>query len=535
MADDARGAGRSGSREGQGRRGTGRGGPRQGPRRRSAQAPAQRARHGDPARDAAYQVLRAVADGGYANLLLPSVLRTSRLHGRDAAFATELTYGTLRMQGLYDAVVDAAVDPPGRSIDPPVRDILRLGAHQLLGMRVPDHAAVSATVALARQHVGAGAGGFVNAVLRRVSERSREQWVELVLETVTDPTERLAREHSHPAWIVRALRAALIGHGASTAETVDSHLRALLEAHNTAALPTLVARPGLDAEDELRAAGALPDPVASTAWTMPGGDPGQLAAVREGRAAVQDGGSQLLALALAAAEIGGRGTPGGGPAGRDGPDGTSRDARRSRDVGTGEQWLDLCAGPGGKAGLLAALAVGAGAHLRANELQPHRADLVRNTLRAVRHRHPETVHVTVGDGREVGESDPGHYDRVLVDAPCTGLGALRRRPEARWRRTPKDLAELGPLQRELLTAAIEATRPGGVVLYATCSPHLAETEFVVKDVLKAFPEVVAEDVRPLLVDRAGTTLPDTGPGPWAQLWPHRHGTDGMFLALLRVG
>lgn len=451
--------------------------------------------------------MRAVADGGYANLVLPRVLRAARLQGRDAGFATELTYGTLRMQGLYDAVVDASVDRPGRAIDPGVRDVLRLGAHQLMAMRVPDHAAVSATVALARQHVGQGAGGFVNAVLRRVSERTREQWLEEVTGRVSDPIERLAVEHSHPAWVVRALRAALIGHGAGTAETVEGQLVELLQAHNTPAPPTLVARPGLGAEDELEAAGAVPDETAPTAWVMPGGAPGDLAAVREGRAAVQDAGSQLLALALAAAEV----------------------------DGTDEQWLDLCAGPGGKAGLLAALAVEHRAHLRANEVQPHRADLVRNTLRAVRDAHPEVVHVTVEDGRTVGETDPRSYDRVLVDAPCTGLGALRRRPEARWRRTAQDLVELGPLQRDLLTAAIGATRPGGVVLYSTCSPHLAETEFVVKDVLKAFPTVSAEDVRPLLRDRAGAVLPETGTGPWAQLWPHRHGTDGMFLALLRVG
>lgn len=451
--------------------------------------------------------MRAVADGGYANLLLPRMLRAARLHGRDAGFATELTYGTLRMQGLYDAVIDASVDRPGRSIDPAVRDILRLGAHQLLAMRVPDHAAVSATVALARQHHGQGAGGFVNAVLRRVSERSRSEWLEQVTSPVTDPVERLALEHSHPTWVVRALRAALLGHGSATAAGLEDDLTALLDAHNTPAPPTLVARPGLGAEPELEAAGAVPAEVAPTAWIMPGGDPGGLEPVRDGRAAVQDAGSQLLALALAAGE-----------------------------AAPGEQWLDLCAGPGGKAGLLAALAVQRGAHLRANEVQPHRADLVRNTLRAVRHTHPEAVHVTVEDGRQVGEAEPDRYDRVLVDAPCTGLGALRRRPEARWRRTPKDLAELGPLQRALLTSAIEATRPGGVVLYATCSPHLAETEFVVKDVLKVFPgTVTAEDVRPLLVDRAGQALTDTGPGPWAQLWPHRHGTDGMFVALLRIG
>ncbi len=460
--------------------------------------------------------MRAVADGGYANLVLPKVLRAARLHGRDAGFATELTYGTLRMQGLYDAIIDASFDRPGRAIDPAVRDIVRLGAHQLLAMRVPDHAAVSATVALARQHVGQGAGGFVNAVLRRVSERTRPQWLEQVAGSIADPVERLAVEHSHPAWVVRALRAALLGHGASDSATVEADLATLLEAHNTPALPTLVARPGLGAEDELTASGGEPNDTAPTAWTMPGGDPGELAAVREGRAAVQDAGSQLLALALAAADVQGSG-------------GTSDPTN-----GASEQWLDVCAGPGGKAGLLAALAAQRGARLRANEVQPHRADLVRNTLRAIRHIHPESVHVTVDDGREIGESDPGRYDRVLVDAPCTGLGALRRRPEARWRRTPKDLAELGPLQRELLASAIEATRPGGVVLYSTCSPHLAETEFVLKDVLKAFPSVTAQDVRPLLVDRAGQVLPDTGPGPFAQLWPHRHGTDGMFVALLQV-
>ena len=136
----------------------------------------------------------------------------------------------------------------------------------------------------------------------------------------------------------------------------------------------------------------------------------------------------------------------------------------------------------------------------------------------------------------MGTQEPATYDRVLVDAPCTGLGALRRRPEARWRRSPKDLTTLGPLQRELLASALDATRPGGVVAYATCSPHLAETQLVVRDVLKRRDDVELVDVRPLLRDRSGAVLDGTGTGaaePWAQLWPHRHGTDGMFLALLR--
>lgn len=479
---------------------------RRGPRQRSAQRPAQRARTGDLARETAYQTLRAVDQGGaYANLELPSALRRAKVRGRDAAFATELAYGTIRMQGLYDAIISIAADRPSASIDAPVRDVLRLGVHQLLAMRVPDHAAVSATVALARSNVSQGAGGFVNAVLRRVSERSRQDWVEAVTEGISDPLAALALEHSHPEWIVRSLRAALISHGSSAAEA-DAELPTLLAAHNDPGPLTLVARPGLVEEDALRQAGAEPAPIAPTAWSLPSGDPGQLSAVRDGRAAVQDAGSQLIPLALAAAPL-------------EGPD---------------EAWLDLCAGPGGKAGLLAALALERGARLRANEVSPHRADLVRATLQGALDAGAR-VEVTVEDGREVGHAEPDTYDRVLVDAPCTGLGALRRRPEARWRRSPADLAELAPLQRDLLDSALTATRPGGLVAYATCSPHIGETTLVVKDVVKRRGDVELVDVRPFLRDRSGDAIQGVGAQdePWAQLWSHRHGTDNMFLALLR--
>ena len=479
------------------------GGRRRGPRQRSAQAPSQRARRGDPAREVAYQVLRRVrSDDAFANLVLPAAIRAADLDGRDAAFTTELTYGTIRLRGLYDAVISRAAERPAARIDPPVLDVLRLGVHQLLGMRVPDHAAVSATVGLARQHVGQGAGGFTNAVLRRVSGQDRDAWVDEVTAGLDDTVPRLAVEHSHPEWVVRALRAALVA--SRGAEQADRELPQLLEAHNAPGPVILAARPGLVTDDELTSAGASPATIAPTAWELPAGDPGGLGPVRDGRAAVQDAGSQLLTLALVEAPLEGA------------------DAR----------WLDLCAGPGGKAGLLAALAAQRGASLRANEVSEHRAELVRHTLvGAVQ--AGSSVEVTVGDGREVGQEEPGRYDRALVDAPCTGLGALRRRPEARWRRSPQDLTTLGPLQRALLGSALDATRPGGLVAYATCSPHLAETELVVRDVLKGRDDVVAEDVRPLLRDRVGGVLADTGDGPWAQLWPHLHGTDGMFVALLR--
>jgi 16S rRNA (cytosine967-C5)-methyltransferase len=480
-----------------------------GGQQRSAQRPSERGRTSDPQRLAAYTVLRAVAGGAYANLELPRELRDKQIRGRDAAFTTELVYGAIRMHGLYDPVIAVAAGRPVTKIDANVLDTLRLGAHQLLGMRVPTHAAVDETVALARKVNGAGASGFVNAVMRRISERDLDGWLAEVVPADGDLVARLAVEQSHPDWVVRALRAALLGHGAATPETVDEQLTALVTADNAPAKVSLVARPGQASVDELVESGAEPSPLSPVGAVLPGGDPGAVPAVREGRAAVQDEGSQLLALALAAV-----------PVEASGP----------------ERWLDLCAGPGGKAGLLAALALRAGADLTANEVSEHRTDLVRQTLRPalLQAGHlGRTIEVRTGDGRVAGEDEPGRYTRVLVDAPCTGLGALRRRPEARWRRTPADLADLGALQRDLLSSAIDATAPGGVIAYATCSPHLAETQFVVRDVTKRRDDVELLDARPFLLDAAGQPVHVPGPGPTVQLWPHLHGTDGMFLALLR--
>ncbi|WP_048546374.1 RsmB/NOP family class I SAM-dependent RNA methyltransferase [Nostocoides jenkinsii] len=488
-------------------------------RPRSATPPRARGRSGDAARLAAYTVLRSVAAGGYANLELPKELRRRHLRGRDAAFATELTYGACRLCGFYDPVIALAADRPLERLDEAVLDTLRLGAHQLLGMRVPAHAAADETVALARQVNGAGAAGLVNAVMRRISEADRETWLARVVPT--EPlTARLAVEQSHPEWIVKALRQALIGHGASTAGTVDEDLERLLAADNAAPELHLVARPGLIEVEELvravesTAATAAAHPHVPTAVVLDHGDPGAIAAIRDGRAAVQDAGSQVVAAALVATP---RTGPGHAPGGR-------------------ERWLDLCAGPGGKAGLLAALAVRHDADLVANEVAPHRATLVEQTLAAAieaARGSASRIEVRTGDGRRIGAEEPAAYDRILVDAPCTGLGALRRRPEARWRRTTADLAALGTLQRELLGGALPALAPGGILAYATCSPHLAETTFVIADVLKKHPNVQQIDARAAVADVTTGWTEDLGPGPGVQLWPHIHGTDGMFFALLR--
>ncbi|MFJ4850246.1 MULTISPECIES: RsmB/NOP family class I SAM-dependent RNA methyltransferase [unclassified Streptomyces] len=454
----------------------------------------------------AFEALRAVDErDAYANLVLPSLLREAEAEAvrkgrefdrRDAALATELVYGTLRRRGTYDAVIAACVDRPLREVDPPVLDVLSLGAHQLLGTRIPTHAAVSATVELARVVLGDGRSKFVNAVLRRIAAQDLDAWLDEVAPPYDeDPEDHLAVVHSHPRWIVSALWDALGGGRAGMEE--------LLAADNERPEVTLVARPGRVTPQEL--ADALPaDATAPGRWSpyavrlAEGGDPAAVEAVREGRAGVQDEGSQLVAAALAAAPLG------------DGPD---------------RLWLDGCAGPGGKAALLAALAAQRGAALVASEKQPHRARLVARTLAG----NPGPYGVIVADGTRPAWR-PGAFDRVLVDVPCTGLGALRRRPEARWRRRAEDLAGFAPLQRGLLESALRAVRVGGVVGYATCSPHPAETRAVVEDVLAAPGAVPVEwvDARPLMAGVA-----DLGEGPDVQLWPHLHGTDAMYLALLR--
>lgn len=444
--------------------------------------------HLDPARRAAFDVLRAVSDrDAYANLALPALLAERGITGRDAAFATELTYGACRIRGLLDAVIAVAANRETKQIDPVLLDLLRLGVYQLLRTNVAQHAAVSTTVEAAGAEFDSARAGFVNGVLRTISGRDEAAWIaKLAPDRSSDPIGHAAFVHAHPRWIAQAFADAL---GEDAGE-----LEPALAADNARPGVHLAARPGvLDSADLAAAVGGTVGRYSPYAVHLTGGDPGAIKAVRDNTALVQDEGSQLVARALTLAPL-------------DGPD--------------GGRWLDLCSGPGGKTALLAAIAAGEGATVTAVEPNAHRADLVVQNTTGL------PVEVLRVDGRETG-LPPNTFDRILVDAPCTGLGALRRRPEARWRRTPADVPALAKLQRELLAAAIALARPGGVILYATCSPHLVETVGVVSDALRRQP-VTALDARPLF-----EPADQLGNGPYVQLWPHRHGTDAMFAALLR--
>lgn len=466
------------------------------------------------ARRVAFDCLRAVRENdAYANLVLPKLIRRARLDKRDGALATELVYATCRMQGRYDAIISHCTNRPVEQIDGDVLDVLRLGAHQILDMRIPAHAAVSSAVDLGREVAGGGAAKFINAVLRRVSERSGQQWLQVLaqdagidlgatpLEQISD-VDALAVRYSHPRWIVKALRQALIVNGRS-----ESDLISLLEADNQPPAVSACARPGCISPKELIdqasrvGEGAKLGRLSPWAVTLRGGDPGRIEAIRDSRAGVEDEGSQLCAGILAHAPLKGRDT----------------------------NWLDMCAGPGGKAALLGALAAQRGATLLANEVSHHRTKLVADSVKAL---PSAVVSLRTGDGRDFGEQESGSYDRILLDAPCSGLGSLRRRPESRWRKQESDVAELASLQRQLLLSALNALRSGGVVAYVTCSPHVLETSLVVKDVLRRFKQASLLDAGEVAAQLSLSPISGCRQ-QMLQLWPDTDGTDAMFCALIR--
>jgi 16S rRNA (cytosine967-C5)-methyltransferase len=432
----------------------------------------------DAPRVLAFDLLTEVnRNGGYSNLLLPQALSTSKFDTRDKGFLTELLYGTLRMQGRHDYILSQVSDRPWNEVDSGIVDICRLAAHQLFEMRVPTHAAVSSSVEVARKVLGESKASFVNALLRKISLQSLDDWLAPVI-AIKDDVRKLSILYSHPEWIVSAYFDLLKSY-----EEVES----ALAANNVPAAPTFVAWPGRSTQAELLELGGY-----ATRFSRYGAQldsiPSEVEPVIRRRAGVQDEGSQLVAQVFAEAAI-----------------------KKSR-------WLDICAGPGGKAALLSAIAKESGKTFTANELSEPRAQLVAQVVDGAR--------VWSGDAREIS-SHGETFDAILADVPCTGLGALRRRPEVRWRRTVIDLRPLTELQRQIADASISVLSVGGIFGYATCSPHLAETRIAVADILKNHPELRQLDVEKYLP----SNLKGANSAGSMALWTHRHATDSMFLAL----
>ena len=435
------------------------------------------------ARLLAYDLISQVNRGGaYANLRLPELLDKSELELRDRAFVTELAYGTLRMQGKHDYAISKKADRSFSELDEKIVDLLRLGIHQIFEMRVPIHAAVGETVEVARAVAGESKASYVNAILRSISS-DLEIYERLESDTTVSDIEKLAILYSHPTWIISAYYDQL----KDWQEVI-----ALLKINNIPASPHIIAWPGKSTVNEILETGGTKLSL-GTYSVLSDHLPNEYPAIKDKRAGIQDMGSQLISEIFYA----------------------------TRDE-SAVQWLDLCAGPGGKAALLNnLLSQGSNTYeFLANEPSEHRAELVARVV-------PKSMIVSF-DGRD-SASFGKKFDRILIDAPCSGLGALRRRPEARWRRTLNDLKELLPLQRELIDSAYEMLNPGGIIAFATCSPLLAETKGQVLDAQYRHKDLRILDISQYSpANKTGVNADGT-----LQLWTHLDGSDSMFMALLQ--
>lgn len=420
-------------------------------------------------------------EGAYANLAWPGLLGDSALEGSDRGFATELAYGSLRHWGQWGLVLEQAAGRKKESLDAEVWWVLVLGVHQLLALGTPAHAAVNESVELVKQVGKKSATGLVNAVLRKVAARSHEQWMDVLSQAVADPIAKEALRGAHPEWVATLLFDALEREGRG------HELGSLLAAHNTPAPVTLAILDGSPSGNRTPFS-----PRGEYLDGVPGEDP----RVREGTARVQDEGSQLAALVAT-----GLGLP---------ADATV---------------VDACAGPGGKTALLGTYF----SRVTALEQHEHRSALVRQAVA----QQPHPAHVQTVNAVDYFRAHQAEADLVVLDAPCVGLGALRRRPEARWIKKESDLQDLVAAQRTLLAAAVSGVKTGGYCLYITCSPVVAETTEQIAWICGENPGLHAVPTAPILDSVARVPVPQTSVGTAVQLWPDRHGTDAMFMQVLK--
>jgi len=433
----------------------------------------------NPTRLLVFELISQVnRDGAFANIRLPELLKKSKLSANDRNLATEMSYGTLRMQGLMDYLAGKFTDRPFNELDPKIQDLLRMGIYQLNQMRIPDHAAVSETVEVARQVAGDSKASYINAILRKVSSNTFD-FTELDNLPVA---EKLSIKHSHPIWIVNAFFDQL-----KDWELVVE----LLIADNKSTRPDIVCWPDKSNEEEFNRLGAHKIENLVHGYNIDG-IPSDFAPIVERRSGVQDRGSQIVVEDFIATWK------------------------------PGLRWLDMCAGPGGKAAYLFHYlnSIEENPSFLANEPVPHRADLVKRVI-------GNDVVVSI-DGRD-SSLFKDTFDRILVDAPCTGLGALRRRPEARWRKKFTDLKDLVSIQHDLLESAYRLLNSEGVIAYVTCSPHISETKAQIVNFLADHADMKLLDIASLpKANKSGLNSDGT-----VQLWTYKDQSDCMFIAFLK--
>ncbi len=434
--------------------------------------------------------LRSVARGAFADVALDQALRQTDLPAIDRHLATELVYGSIRRQRTLDALIDQFAKKPARQQSPDLRLILHLGLYQLRYLsHIPPSAAVDTTVELARQQGLEGLTGFVNGVLRAYLRQSMAE--DPLMLTDDRLAHRLGTQHSYPDWIVQTW---LDQFGQADTEqlcqwlnqppTIDLRVNSLRA--TMAEVEAAMQAVGVDVQ-------RIPPLPQALRLVSHAGAIQQLPGFAEGWWIVQDSSAQLVSLVV--------------------------------DPQPGELVIDACAAPGGKTTHLAELMHDQGT-VWACDRSPSRLKKVHQNAERL---HLKTIHICAGDSRELTEF-VGKGDRVLVDAPCSGLGTLHRHADARWRQTPESVNELAALQLQILQQASTWVKPDGRLVYATCTLHPQENEAVVQAFLNQHPHWHLES--PLVESAAHAFTTTQG---WLKVLPHQHQMDGFFIACLRQG
>ncbi len=442
------------------------------------------------ARQGAYEILQRVEEGGYSDLLLDGWLQKHpEIDPRERGLLTELVYGVLRLQGRLDFALTGFCNQPLDRLEPGARRLLRIGAYQLLELdRVPERAAVHATVDLAKRVGMERVSGLVNGVLRSLArEAGNIAWPK-----PDKPRPYMEHVCSLPGWIAKEMMRLL-----PNAEAI-----ALAEAMAQPAPLTLrVNTLKICRDDYMSALAGAGHQARACAYAPEGvviekrGDmplPGN----REGWYQVQDEASMLVPRLL--------------------------------DPQPGERVLDVCAAPGGKTTHIAAL-TGNRADIVALDLHAHRVELIRQGAARL---GCDRIDARQCDLTEpIAFLEPESFDRILVDAPCSGLGVLRRNPESRWRRKPGDVRQLEELQRTILDRVAPLLKPGGVLVYSLCTFTTRETDDVVRSFDEAHRNIARDDLHGVISAGLQELLTEAGA---LRSWPHRHaGMDGFFAARFR--